>query len=157
MFKYRQILLFNFSSLNKNFEYNFIHNNNLTFVDNKRLAYLNIKKFINLRGLSCQRFQWANIIKIPSITDIQLILGLLFCASLVQHAFAQSIDEVIGTARQQSRVLDVPATVQTFTSEEIENASISTTRFIMMTPGLSQVQPRSWRHAGSSSGNKFRS
>ena len=70
-------------------------------------------------------------------------LGLLFFTSLVQpRAWAQSIDEVIVTARQQSEsILDVPATVQTFSSEEIENASIDRPRdFIMMTPGLSQVQ-----------------
>ena len=86
----------------------------------------------------------TNIIKNSQVLQISnFILGLLFCASLVQHgAFAQSIDEVIVTARQQSEsILDVPATVQTFTSEEIENASIDRPRdFIMMTPGLSQVQ-----------------
>ncbi len=57
-------------------------------------------------------------------------------------AISQAIDEVIVTARQQSEsMMEVPATVAAFSAQEIENAAIDRPKdFIMMTPGLSQVQ-----------------
>ena len=68
----------------------------------------------------------TKIIKISHVSLLtSFFLGFLFFTGLVQlKAYAQSIDEVIVTARQQSEsILDVPATVQTFSSEEIENAA----------------------------------
>ena len=59
-----------------------------------------------------------------------------------QSSISQAIEEVIVTARQQAEsMMDVPASVTAFSSQEIENASLDRPKdFIMMTPGLSQVQ-----------------
>lgn len=70
------------------------------------------------------------------------LIGACLMATVSLPAFSQAIDEVIVTARQQSEsMMEVPATVVAFSSEEIENAAIDRPKdFIMMTPGLSQVQ-----------------
>lgn len=84
--------------------------------------------------------------KIGSHQSGERIMKALFGACLMTTislpAFSQAIDEVIVTARQQSEsMMEVPATVVAFSSEEIENAAIDRPKdFIMMTPGLSQVQ-----------------
>ena len=70
-------------------------------------------------------------------------LTFVLFASFASHTlFAQTLEEVVVTARQQAEsMMDVPATVTAFSSEDIENAALDRPKdFIMMTPGLSQVQ-----------------
>lgn len=63
-------------------------------------------------------------------------------AAALQGASRNTLEEVVVTARQRSeRILDVPATVRAFTSSEIESARIERPAdFLLLTPGLSQVQ-----------------
>jgi len=78
----------------------------------------------------------------PGERITKALFGACLMTAISLPAFSQAIDEVIVTARQQSEsMMEVPATVVAFSSEEIENAAIDRPKdFIMMTPGLSQVQ-----------------
>ncbi len=67
---------------------------------------------------------------------------LLYGLFAAQVLVSQTLEEIVVTARQQAEsMMDVPATVTAFSSEDIENAALDRPKdFIMMTPGLSQVQ-----------------
>lgn len=81
----------------------------------------------------------------PHFARPTTVLGLAIASVLASsNAAAQSatLPEVVVTARQRAeRIEDVPATVQAFTSAEIESAGIERPQdFIALTPGVSQVQ-----------------
>ena len=81
----------------------------------------------------------------PHFARPTTVLGLAIASVLASsNAGAQSatLPEVVVTARQRAeRIEDVPATVQAFTSAEIESAGIERPQdFIALTPGVSQVQ-----------------
>src|SRR5262245_9543616 len=69
-------------------------------------------------------------------------ISLLLSPLVVAPAFAQQLEEIVGTARLRTEnYVDTPAAIKAFTAAEIDSAGIQKVHdFVQLTPNMSVVQ-----------------